>query len=377
MSNTFKEDELLFPLLQYSLFGKYPDISLYKGCTSEQYNKILADTVGDGTYSLIAWALLSISEEINLPISIKLNCALHIEQAKKIYYRISSAAVKISERLAKLEVKMMIIKGLSISALYPIPHLREFGDIDMYLFGKYATFDKLMESEGIKVTNKKNKHSNLYYEGVSIENHKYFGNIDIYKTDRSLQTILDKLVKSVEEKPSYLKIENHSDPCSIIVPSADFNALFLIRHSTVHLIAGNMPLRHLCDWAIFLKNGRNGLHEEVIKSYLHDLGLEKAAGAFCYIAIKYMGLNKEYSLYENYEEYADFASEILLLIEEAREFNKKPVPKSIGLLLYYKWKRLMRQKYPYKLIHGKGFWHEKFLHSIIAHLKHPAFILAK
>jgi hypothetical protein len=377
MPNPPKEYEALFPLLRYSLFNKYPDISPYQGYSIEQYSKMLARTTADGIYSIIADALISLSEEINLPVSIKIVCGIHVEKSKKRYDKISGTAVKISAKLSRLGIKMMIMKGLSVSAMYPKPYLREFGDIDMYLFGKYETFDELMESEGIIVKNKRDKHSNLAYEGISIENHKYFGNIDIYKTDVMLQPILDELAKHSEQNPTYLQMDNRANIYNIIVPTADFNALFLLRHSTVHLIAGNMPLRHLCDWAIFLKNSSNELHKETIKSHFHNLGLEKAAGAFCYIAIEYLGLDAKCSIYENYGEYADFASSILSLLIEAKEFNRKPAPKNIVFLLFYKWKRLMRQKQPYKLIHGKGFWREKVMHSIYAHIKHPAFILAR
>lgn len=40
---------------------------------------------------------------------------------------------------------------------------------------------------------------------------------------------------------------------TIYLPSADFNALFLLRHAAAHFAAAEIGLRHVVDWALFVQ----------------------------------------------------------------------------------------------------------------------------
>ena len=56
-------------------------------------------------------------------------------------------------------------------------------------------------------------------------------------------------MKYAEEAPiSVMSVKGNP----ILLPSADMNAYFLLRHSTAHFATEYISLRHLLDWAFFV-----------------------------------------------------------------------------------------------------------------------------
>ena len=56
-------------------------------------------------------------------------------------------------------IELLLLKGLGLSEIYLWPAHRECGDLDIYLFGDYEKGNRLIESIGIEVDRKDNKHS--------------------------------------------------------------------------------------------------------------------------------------------------------------------------------------------------------------------------
>ena len=72
---------------------------------------------------------------------------------------------------------------------------------------------------------------------------------------------------------------------SLLVGPPLFNALFLTRHAQVHfLIEDGISLRHVCDWAMFLKRYRQEFDREEFMSICSRYGLSRFAESMTRLA---------------------------------------------------------------------------------------------
>ena len=100
-----------------------------------------------------------------------------------------------------------------------------------------------MQEQGIEVEMHSYKHSNFYYKGVPIENHKSFLNVKDIK-----EAVLANEILQRELKPRCVELSSGK----VQIPSPTFNALFIAFHAMQHYGSG-LALHHLCDWAMILK----------------------------------------------------------------------------------------------------------------------------
>lgn len=142
------------------------------------------------------------------------------------------------------EIKMLLLKGQGNGLNYPKPLHRDCGDIDCFLFGQYDRGNDIIRLRGISVNEDWAKHSKFTFNGETIENHQFFVMTLDEKWWKPLHNELSALLSKDEPK----KIEN-----SYFIPPVQFNALFLTYHALAHFEAGNMRLKQILDWAMFVK----------------------------------------------------------------------------------------------------------------------------
>lgn len=165
-------------------------------------------------------------------------------------------------------IKMLLLKGQSNGLYYPKPLHRDSGDIDCYLFGCYDKGNDIIKAKGIVVDDDWEKHSKFIYKGETIENHQFF-----------VQTLDTKWWKALHsELASLIDNDNFQFPNSkVLIPPVQFNALFLTYHAMEHFVAGNMRLKQICDWAMFVKRNNSQIDWELLikqcKRYKMDVFL--------------------------------------------------------------------------------------------------------
>lgn len=390
----------LYQLLKKALWQTPVNPAQFSSLTGAQWELLLKIAQSQGIYGIISDAIFSLPQEIQPLKNIKIAYGINIHHIQKRYYHTGAVACKMAEEFAARHIPMMIMKGLGTADMYPHPQVREFGDIDLYLFGHYKEGNKMAKAQGIKVENELGKHSNYYIDGVPIENHQNFLNVKSFKIDRILESYLDNLLNEILSRKEYFAIrypDGHTQPTQILLPTPDFNAIFLLRHALTHFGSGNMVLRHLCDWACFLSHYHQQVNWEKVREIFDRANITRFCESFTYMVCKYLGMPVEYavpilknkiSVTEPGKINGDDSSKINCtdpemealaqqLFEEiagCQFFMKDPnakQPKGLGIILY-KCKRIAATRWKYDLIYsGGGFWREKIWGSIVAHLKHP------
>ena len=140
--------------------------------------------------------------------------------------RMQMAAEEFAEEMEKREIPVVVLKGIAFAQYFPNPLFRECGDLDCYMMGKEEGDLAAVELGG-KVEEAGYKHSHLFYKGLTIENHRFFTDFDNTPTGILTEQALGELML---EEHTYLG--NSKLRC----PSANFNALFLLKHAQGHFM---------------------------------------------------------------------------------------------------------------------------------------------
>lgn len=199
-----------------------------------------------------------------------------------VMQRIQQTSEEIAQRMAERDIPLIVLKGLAFSQYYPQPLHREFGDLDCYLMGKKAEGDLLVAELGGTMEEVGLKHSHLDYKGLTIENHLYFTDFNNTPTGIATERLLAQLI---HEGCSPL------GDTRLLCPPPLFNALFLLKHAQSHFISEGIRVRHVLDWALFLRAEEETLDWSRLVSMLETTRTAPFAAVMTAIASQYLGIH--------------------------------------------------------------------------------------
>ena len=133
---------------------------------------------------------------------------------------------------SRLSLPTVVVKGSSLSCLYPNPLHRECGDNDIYTGLHTEAVGRIFEKGGLTVDRKDPRHISFALDSVTFECHSYllYNNDDLdWQTEPMSDDIMRRLTKT------------HS-------------AFFLAKHTEHHAVFFHnpVPLRSLIDWSLLL-----------------------------------------------------------------------------------------------------------------------------
>jgi len=219
---------------------------------------------------------------------LKLRWCVNVIKGRERYEHYESVIAKLSNLFSDNSIDLLIIKGITISELYPIPYFRESGDIDIYLSDEAEQANELILSLGMRKEGGIPKHSTFVVEGVPIENHyTFFDTVLEFKKEGLLYQKMENILKSMlfEKK----RLSPDYDNVSQLSPQAA--ALHFIGHTFRHFCSLDMNIRQMCDWTMFFSKYEKNIDIELLSSQVKELGLEKFVchiNAFCsgYLAFR-------------------------------------------------------------------------------------------
>lgn len=205
-----------------------------------------------------------------------LSAATAVEQTMR---RMQITAEEFAEEMEKREIPVVVLKGIAFAQYYPNPLFRECGDLDCYMMGKKEKGDlAALELGGMK-EEAGYKHSHLIYKGLTIENHRFFTDFDNTPTGRLTEQVLGELIQEEQTNLGNSKLR---------CPSANFNALFLLKHAQGHFIDEGIRMRHVLDWALFLKAKQKEVDWLRLLPMLETTHTAQFAGVMTAIAVRYL-----------------------------------------------------------------------------------------
>lgn len=223
-----------------------------------------------------------------------------IEQIEHKYEHQKSAIAKLAKFFAQHGIKMMILKGYGLSLNYPVPNHRQCSDVDIWLFeerctehGRVERFgvqqkaDKLLhEHYNVSIDEGKHHHTVFYIDGVMIENHYDFLNIHSHLSNREIEAKLWQLTSQPMELVEV-------DGAEVYLPSPDFHALFMLRHSVSHFAAERISIRHLLDWKFFVERYSKKIDWDSLYAFAKQMNMHRFLSAMNVICQVKLGLSKD------------------------------------------------------------------------------------
>jgi hypothetical protein len=249
--------------------------------TSIDWGCFYAKSKQQGVVAIVFDKINEIPKEIAPPKDVLLKWytqSLSIESQQKAKDAIS---IELSEKLYRRGIETVILKGLAYASYYPNPYHRESGDVDCYLMGKKDEGDRVVKELGCEIRGAGYKHSHIHYKGLIFENHKYITSFDNtklgIKTERILQTLITEGCKPIWNT-------------KLLCPSADFNAIFLVKHAQRHFLKEGIRIRHLLDWAFFLKAEASNINWKKVLPIMEECRILNFAKVLTSMCVEKLGL---------------------------------------------------------------------------------------
>lgn len=274
------------------------DIAKQQGVTALVFDKIktLPKEVAPPKAIVLKWMSNTLSIE---------------QQTKTIYQRSADFALLMHEH----ELSTLVLKGVAVSHYYPNPWHREYGDLDCYLYRKehdqivwngcYEQGNIIAEDAGHVVNRDYYKHSHIKCNGLEVENHQYALPIKDGHEVRELECELRRLVASRDGLKQI-------DQTHLYAPPADFTALFLTAHSLSHFLFESIKLRHVLDWALFVKAEHKNVDWDNFWKWCDRMKYTRFVMCLNHICVHYLKMDLPTEVYRQGEEQVAALSERIL-----------------------------------------------------------------
>ena len=356
-------EERLLALVRIALWQSDESVSLFDGMSDNEWRAVYEKSVEQGVLAVAFDGARALPAELQPALDVKVQWGFNVQHIEKLYKRQLDTAIRLAALYNKHDISTLILKGVTNAANYPIPSHRQFGDIDIYLMGDYEKGNKIIAERGVKIKHDYFVHTEFTLNGVNVENHLVFVNHTVNKTGRYVQQKLSELVSTNRPHPTV---------SGALAPSAEFDALFLTRHSSWHYSRECIRLRDLCDWAMFLYRNGEVMDKELVVKMLADCDMERYASILTDICHKYLGLPTEYTLPFS----AHFPSLVERVLEDIFTFDNPEKHNDINFVKAFCWKMRNRlaRKWCYDEVVADSFW-GNIGYSISNYLRHPFEIL--
>lgn len=184
---------------------------------------------------------------------------------------LNNTLILILNTLRAAGVEPVLLKGQGLSLNYPVPQLRQCGDIDLYVGVEnyMKAYDALLpivtEIDGRSEAESETKHFHAKIGSVFIEVHRYASVLSSRRMNRIYQRYESE------------GLANNLVPVSLGVvtvntPAADFNIYYIFHHLWHHFLTSGIGFRHFCDLALLLHARHGSIDLAYLEKILNDMG---------------------------------------------------------------------------------------------------------
>lgn len=287
---------------------------------------------------------ISYSEQVgNMPKPLKMQWIGQVMNFERMYAKHERAMTDLARLYASNGIRMMVLKGYGLSLDWPIPNHRAVGDLDIYNFGKWKEADAFIaEQLGIKIDDGHEHHTVFNFHGVAVENHYDFINTkahrDAPKIEAHLKSLAEKNCREIEIGET-----------KIYLPSADFNAIFLMRHMGQHFAGEYLNLRQILDWGFFVKAHSHEVDWNATILFLKEIGLYHFFNHINAICSDNLGFAED--IFPKIERNHYWEQRILKDILHPEFEDKKPNDGLLAILMF-KTKRWWRNRWKHQMVYN-------------------------
>ena len=360
--------DILFLLLRVAMQGREQD---FKAADAVVWDKVDWQGICDWAFAhnvaAIAFdgvlKLYERNQNLNLciPKNVKFRLAAHQSALETNSQKHGKAIARLASFYKSHDISMMLLKGYGLSLYYPQPSHRPCGDIDIWLYGEQERADDLLRREcDVKIDEDKHHHTVFYIDGIMVENHYDFFNVYAHRSN----SVVEKRLKDLAtEKQMSLNIEG----VEVDVPSANFNALFLLRHAAAHFAAAEINIRHVLDWALFVRGCTAEIDWLALDKITRRLNMHRFMYCLNAMSIDCLGFSE--TLFASFERDSKLENRVMKDILHP-EFDEKSNSKNIVGVLYYKLRRWWCNRWKHRIVYNETLFSTFFV-QLWSHILKP------
>ena len=193
----------------------------------------------------------------------KINWGLSAQEAERTYYQQKDVLSQMISICNQNGIRLVLLKGIGLSELYPKPSLRTCNDIDIFLFDDYEK-GNLLFCNGDYTFGEGDKHANFMYKGITVENH-----LTIINTNTRRQRLAESYIESTLHEVDLTK-----DGYYILPPIG--NLVFLLMHFLSHMESPISPtIRNIVDFGMVLHKNRGRINPIECQNILRHLKISR------------------------------------------------------------------------------------------------------
>ncbi len=196
---------------------------------------------------------------------------------------------RLVEFLGANGISGVLLKGQGVARYYPSPQARQTGDVDFYVgpahyhraveLCRSRLADLQADPEEVDI------HFSFEMDGVEVELHRLATRMFTpWRRRRFQRWIEQELEQSPARRPLLL------GGTEVMLPSCDFDAIFIFYHAWLHYVTGGIGLRQLCDWAVIFHSHAAEIDRPRLEANLRRFGLVGSWRLFACIAVEQLGV---------------------------------------------------------------------------------------
>ncbi len=184
-----------------------------------------------------------------------------------------------------------ILKGQGAARLYPVPEVRQPGDIDIWVDGKRDEIIKTLKSDfiGLSYIDYVNCHA-AFFTDAEVEVH--------FRPTWMYNPITNRKVQKWIWRKKDTQMKEYDKEVGFGYPTVSFNLVFSLIHIYRHVFQEGIGLRQLTDYYYILTHSSSAEREEAFMT-LKSFGLGKFAAAIMHIMQQVFDIDREFLLCES------------------------------------------------------------------------------
>lgn len=264
--------EIMIEFVRAAIFEREPNVIQNEVI---DWDELMDISVEQGVLAWVWDGICKLPKEQQPPRIQRINFGMSAQEIWDCYERQKQVLSTIISTCNQYSIRVLLLKGLSLSQLYPKPQSRSCGDIDIYTFDDYEKFNKIFDNQFKYV---EGKHAVFYFGDIMVENHHEFLNPDT-RCKIEIGNYFKSHLNEIRITDSgYLLM----DPMT--------NMIFLTMHTIKHLNADAfVPVRSITDFAIFLDSHRKELPPSRCHEELKKIKMEQGFEVLLYMSEFFLG----------------------------------------------------------------------------------------
>ena len=219
-------------------------------CGNEEWEKILTFSARQRVLPLVVSMFDKLPQDRTATWTTAIEGRLMAEKLAEEQQRHLALVPRLAGIFQAKGLDVMFLKGATLSLRYPSIELRFFGDLDFYLFGRAREGVEALAENGIQSREYYHHHIHAVWDGVLLENHYDFVDLENHKCNR----VLDEALKGMAARERVRFALPGAEMDNAYRMSPTMEAVFLMRHMSGHFASAEMELRQFYDWILLVRD---------------------------------------------------------------------------------------------------------------------------